>query len=332
MRSCEPERWEASGSPSTLSKDLGVVLLDKDNDSATIRFPAEPLSALLERRLTGACGSDDGGRSVCLNAALEHFAAGGRRVRALICFHAGRCLGLEESDASLAATVCELLHNASLIQDDLLDRTAIRRGASSVWARHGDTVAVCTGDLLLSAAYGLLAELSSTALIGEALQLVHRRTSEVIHGQAAECLRKDEQEDTIDLYEQQAIGKSASLLSLALELPLLLSGRAEFLPKALAAASYFAVAYQIVDDLKDYEQDAEEGSLNLLLLLQRLEGMSLEEARAQAVNLAAARLSAAEVHAGSLPNHCAATLLDYADRLRNSVMCGSSVAMTHRGV
>jgi hypothetical protein len=92
------------------------------------------------------------------------------------------------------------------------------------------------------------------------------------------------------------------------------------------------VAYQIADDLEDYQQDAEEGSLNLLLLLQRLEGLSLEQARTQAMDLAAARLSTAEAHAGSLPNHCAATLLDYADRLRRSLRCGSSLAMTHAGV
>ncbi len=306
--------------------------MNNDHVAPAISFPAEAYSTLLERRLTDACRDPEGRDQVCLDAALEHFAAGGRRVRALICFHAGRCLGLDESDASLAATVCELLHNASLIQDDLLDRTTMRRGARSVWARHGDTVAVCTGDLLLSAAYGVLAQLSSTAMMGEALRLVHRRTSEVIHGQAAECLRKDKQEDTIDLYEQQAIGKSASLLSLALELPLLLSGRSECLPTAHAAASHFAVAYQIADDLEDYQQDAEEGSLNLLLLLQRLEGLSLEQARTQAMDLAAARLSTAEAHAGSLPNHCAATLLDYADRLRRSLRCGSSLAMTHAGV
>ncbi len=308
-----------------------MVLLNNDSVSAAISFPAEALSTLLERRLTDACQDPEDRHSVCLDAALEHFAAGGRRVRALICFHAGRCLGLDESDASLAATVCELLHNASLIQDDLLDRTAMRRGVKSVWARYGDTVAVCTGDLLLSAAYGTLAQFSSTALIGEALRLVHRRTSEVIHGQAAECLEKDEQEDTVAFYEQQAIGKSASLLSLALELPMLLSGRPEFLATAHAAASHFAVAYQIADDLKDYEQDAEEGSPNLVLLLQRREGMSLEEAREQAIELAAARLSAAQAQAACLPNHCAATLLQYANRLHQSMTCDSRNSAAHAG-
>jgi geranylgeranyl pyrophosphate synthase len=108
--------------------------------------------------------------------------------------------------------VCELLHNASLIQDDLLDRTATRRGTPSVWIRYGDTTAVCAGDLMLSAAYCLLADLSSTALIASAIRLVHLRTSEVIFGQASESVEQAEDKNTEVYYERSARGKSASLL------------------------------------------------------------------------------------------------------------------------
>jgi geranylgeranyl diphosphate synthase type II len=253
-------------------------------------------------------------------------------VRAGICLDAGTRLGLEEADAILAAAVCELLHNASLIQDDLLDRTATRRGAPSVWTRYGDSVAVCAGDLMLSAAYSLLADLSCSSLIAQAIRLVHLRTSEVIFGQASQSLQQAENKDTEADYERSARGKSASLLSLALELPLLLSGYREFTPMAHEAASNFAVAYQIADDLNDYDQDAQEGSSNLLLLLMQRKGLTLEQASVQAFELSDARLTCAETQASQLPHQCAATLLQHAARLRQSLAMPITALSARAGV
>lgn len=277
------------------------------------------LSDLLELRLVAACTLPTGVSNLCTSGAIEHFAAGGGRVRANICLDAAIQQGLSEGDAVCLASVCELLHNASLIQDDLLDRTTVRRGAPSIWVRHGDTVAVCTGDLMLSAAYSLLAELSVPAWIGPAIRLVHRRTGEVILGQAAEGSPKPPKSTTAAHYEQLARAKSASLLSLSLELPLLLSGEERFLEIAHSVTSDFAVAYQIADDLADTAQDMLEGSPNLVLLLIERDGLTRPEAYKCATELATERLSSAERLARLLPNNCAATLLLYADRLRNAL-------------
>lgn len=274
---------------------------------------------LLEIRLLAACEISGDATDPCVGAIREHLEAGGARVRAHICLDAGTRLGLQESDALLAAGVCELLHNASLIQDDRLDRTAARRGAPSVWIRYGDTAAVCGGDLMLSAAYCLLADLSSTALIAPAIRLVHRRTSEVISGQVSESLEQVEDKDTEVHYERSARGKSASLLSLALELPLLLSGHSGFMSTAHEAASHFATAYQVADDIEDFDQDSREGSPNLLLLLIQREGLTFEQASIRAVELANSQLTSAETHAGRLPHRCAAALLQHATRLRTSL-------------
>jgi geranylgeranyl diphosphate synthase type II len=308
-----------------------MLLANEDGVSAAKTNSADAFTELLDRQLVAACTAPSENGSACLPVVRDHFAAGGSRVRARICFDAGLRLGLAEDEALLGASVCELLHNASLIHDDLLDRTAKRRSAPSVWARHGDTVAVCTGDLLISAAYRALADMASTRILATALRLVHQRTSEVIHGQAAECLRKREQQDTMCFYEQQAIGKSASLLSLALELPLLLSSHSDDLPTAHGVATHFAVAYQIADDLADYDQDAQEGSPNILLLLQRHDGLPLAQARRQAVEVAAQRLDSAQVQARLLPHDCAATLLYYAEGLRQSMTCSPNLSMTRQG-
>ncbi len=278
------------------------------------------LLAMTERTLISACFSSREVTNACLQAVSLHMAAGGGRVRARICLQAGNALGLSDADSVRIAAVCELLHNASLVQDDLLDRSVLRRGAPCVWVTHGDSIAVCAGDLMLSAAYGLLAEISQPGLLAQALRLVHQRTSEVIFGQAAEGGRKtNKRESTIADYERLARGKSASLLSLSLELPLLLSGDASQLETAHAAACEFALAYQIADDLSDVAQDMQEGSLNLVMLLVEKEGMTQVEAWHAAANIAEERLVSSAAHAARLPNNCAAAMLEHAGTLRHSL-------------
>jgi geranylgeranyl diphosphate synthase type II len=273
---------------------------------------------ILEKMLLSACDAGMEAPDSCLRAIHAHLAAGGGRVRARICLDAGLALGLSEADSVRIAVVCELLHNASLVQDDLLDRSTMRRGFPCIWVTHGDSIAVCAGDQMLSTAYGLLAELSQSRLLAPALRLVHQRTSEVIFGQAAEGTPKSDRESTVAFYDRLAQGKSASLLSLALELPLLLSGNAGLLSTAHLSACDFAVAYQIADDLMDFDQDMQEGSLNLALLLIEHEGLTRDEACRRAVEIAKARLASSIAHAKLLPNDCAATMLRHAETLQST--------------
>jgi geranylgeranyl diphosphate synthase type I len=266
----------------------------------------------LERRLRSACSISKHPTNPCVLAVLEHLEAGGQRVRAKICLDAAMRLALSESDAICLASACELLHNASLIHDDLLDRTPTRRGAPSIWEKYGDTVAVCAGDLLLSAAYRLLSEVSNAALIGPALQLVHLRTEELILGEAAEAVTNADVSDTMSSYEQIAKGKS-------LELPLLLSGNADLQSLAHEAATEFAIAYQIADDFADVIQDAREGSPNLLRMLIETERLTTSEASAKAVELAEARLASMQKLTDLLPNGCANLMLAQAEILRNAI-------------
>lgn len=277
------------------------------------------LDEALELRLRSACSQSPDPANPCLLAAMEHLEAGGRRARANVCMDAGLRLGLSEEDSVCLATVCELLHNASLIQDDLLDRTPSRRGAPSIWNKYGDTVAVCAGDLMLSAAYGALSEISMPALVGPALRLVHLRTRELILGEAAETTAHHAGADTVSCYERLAKGKSASLLSLSLELPLLVSGKAEYQEEAHKAATDFAIVYQIADDLADFAQDQQERSPNLLLMLIEREHLSAADAYATAVDLAAARLASMHKRAEFLPNGCGNLMIVQAEMLRVAI-------------
>jgi geranylgeranyl diphosphate synthase type II len=284
------------------------------------------LDHVLEAQLRSACAASADTTNACLLAVLEHLEAGGRRVRAKICMDAGLRLELSEEDSVCLASVCELLHNASLIQDDLLDRTPTRRGAPSIWDKYGDTVAVCAGDLMLSAAYGVLSELSVPGMIGAALRLVHLRTGDLILGEAAETMTHTVGTDTLSCYERLARGKSASLLSLSLELPLLLSGKAEYQKYAQSAAADFATVYQIADDLADFEQDRQERSPNLLLMLMENEHFTAADAYAAAIDLAAKRLASMQKLTDLLPNGCANLMVAQAEMLRLAITESMQVA------
>ena len=98
-------------------------------------------------------------------AAIYHLRSGGRRVRARLAIQACSALGLSEDDALCIAAVVELLHNASLIHDDLQDQEKLRHGCVTVWTKFGTNVAICTGDLMLSAAYGALCRVSNVQVL-----------------------------------------------------------------------------------------------------------------------------------------------------------------------
>ena len=203
-----------------------------------------------------------------IKAAQYHLEAGGQRVRARLALHACRALGVKSDDAVRIAAAVELLHNASLVHDDLQDDEKMRRGMPTVWAAFGKNVAICTGDLLLSAAYGALAEISDPKLIPSLLRCVHERTTMVIQGQCSELSSKDCAITDVASYEKIVIGKSGALLSLPMELAFIAAGKSQWCHRIQEAAHAFGVGYQMVDDLEDLGNDKIKHNMNIVLVLE----------------------------------------------------------------
>ena len=93
-----------------------------------------------------------------LDEPMRHaLSGGGKRVRPVLCLAAGEALGADPTRVLPAAAAVELVHSFSLVHDDLpaLDNDAERRGRPSVWAQHGEAVAVLAGDALLAEAFRL---------------------------------------------------------------------------------------------------------------------------------------------------------------------------------
>ena len=231
----------------------------------------------------------------------------GSEARAALCLSASLALGLtDESAVRLAASV-ETLHNASLIQDDLQDRDALRRGKTAIWKQFGPDIAINATDLLIATAFELVASASS----GSAHSLVStmsRAIARTLQGQTKDL------DAGRGLNVEQAIAvakeKSGPLFSLSLELPLVLSGHFYFLSMAREAGAAFGIGYQIFDDMHDCTKDRESGNLSNLALLAGSSGDSERLSMESAEDLAHHYLQEAASGAAALPDGCGALLAD----------------------
>jgi len=260
----------------------------------------QSLLAQVEAYIDTLCTSEP---SPLQHAVRDHFSAGGNRLRARLALDAGIALELPKSIIVAVASGCELLHNASLVHDDLQDKDMMRRNAPAIWAAHGADTAICSGDLMLSAAYAALAQAGTHA--ADLIVHTHHRVAHVISGQCDD-LRLAGRCDQPEEYERVAAAKSGPLLALPLELSLLAAGRQKLVEPARRCATFFAISYQMLDDLVDAERDLANGTLNAVAVYA---AAGASDAR-EAVRLKAmAHLTAFEHCAEELPSGLAQTLV-----------------------
>ncbi len=268
----------------------------------TVRTAAPSPGATLEEveaRMRALCGLAEAGP---VSAAIaHHLGAGGGRVRAALGLDAAGRLGLAPATATAIAAGAELFHNASLVHDDLQDRDRERRGAPSVWARFGDAVALCAGDLMISAAHAALASLRPRGGTAPA-EIAHRAVAETARGQAAEIAPGRDEAPDLARYEAVAAAKSGPLLALPVELALAAAGHSDGARRdARRAGDRLAVAYQIADDIADAAADARRPALNAVLVIEAATGRPRAAAAAEAARIARRRLCDTRAEAIALP-------------------------------
>lgn len=232
-------------------------------------------------------------------ALVYHLGTGGGQTRARIALEAGTALALSDDDPMLLAASVELLHNASLVQDDLQDHSEERRGRTSVWKKFGTATAIGLTDYLIASSFQVLGGISAPGRIPALITCLHDAICRTLKGQGMDL--QTSSPASVAACMEVAAEKSGPLFALSLELPLLMAGMDQHRKEARMAASDFGVGYQIYDDLEDFAFDlATEAKANLVLLLH--EEMPLPEARAKAICLAEERLSSAAARASTLPN------------------------------
>ncbi|MFC7237187.1 polyprenyl synthetase family protein [Saliphagus sp. GCM10025317] len=203
--------------------------------------------ALLEERLIEVV---DGVEPEALNDGVRHATlAGGKRVRPTVTVLACETVGGEASDAVDFGVGIELVHTASLVVDDIIDRSALRRGTTSAWSELGYGPAIITSDGLLGEAFALFS--SDPA----AMQVVSEAMVELGVGEATELEAKPETEAE---YMTLARRKTGALFRAAAELGAIAADADTFTVEALGEyAERVGVAFQIRDDVLDAVADPE---------------------------------------------------------------------------
>ena len=180
----------------------------------------------------------------------HHLRSGGKRLRALLTLESAKLTGYKEDnrDINLAACV-ELIHSATLLHDDVIDESELRRGvktANSVW---GNQSSILVGDYLLSRCFEMMVEDGDL----EVLKLLSSTSAKIAQGEVLQLQHKGE----ADLLEETYIDiinlKTASLFSAATKTGACLSGSNEKEKKALESyGRNLGLAFQIADDALDY--------------------------------------------------------------------------------
>jgi len=203
----------------------------------------EQLVQLLERR---------GG--VLKGPAEMMFRSGGKRLRPALVLLSSRLYGSQPDSAISIAAAVEMVHGASLIHDDVIDDTDLRRGQPTMKAMSGNRIAVLLGDLLLCQALLAVAELDRVILV----QVVSQAVADMTAGQILELRYQGNVETQVDHYLRMIEGKTAALMEAGCRLGALLN-QAD--PGQVEACADFGrnlgMAFQISDDVLDIWGDPE---------------------------------------------------------------------------
>ena len=186
-------------------------------------------------------------------AASYQINTGGKRWRPLFLLAVGESLEGNADAIKKLAAATELLHNASLVHDDLQDQDTMRRGQETVWHRFGAETAINLGDFLITSTYLALSEIDAPGKdIARLVAHFARATHRVIAGQSMEIEASRRFNIGTDDYRRIAKGKSGVLMALPVVGAMLLTrASADATENARQAMEWLGVAYQIKDDLDD---------------------------------------------------------------------------------
>ncbi len=203
--------------------------------------------------------------------------SGGKRLRPVVVLLSALANGYRGSEHLKMAAVIEFIHTATLLHDDVVDVSALRRGRETANAQWGNAPSVLVGDFLYSRAFQMLVEIGDMPIMG----LMADATNVISEGEVQQMANAGNPTISEEIYLQVIYRKTAKLFEAAAHTGALLTGS-----ESAAMADYgkhLGMAFQIVDDVLDYQGDAEsigknvgddlaEGKMTLPLIFARDHG------------------------------------------------------------
>ncbi|GGC82794.1 octaprenyl diphosphate synthase [Marinobacter halophilus] len=180
--------------------------------------------------------------------------SGGKRLRPLLVLLASQAVGYNQNEHLKLAAVIEFLHTATLLHDDVVDTSDMRRGRSTANAKWGNAPSVLVGDFLYARAFEMMVELESLPI----MKVLSRATAVIAEGEVMQLMNVKNPDLTEAQYMVVIHNKTAMLFEASSHSGALLAGANPEQEAALKDyGKHLGLAFQLVDDVLDYQGDAE---------------------------------------------------------------------------
>ena len=174
---------------------------------------------------------------------------GGKRLRPMLTLASARLCGYAGTRHVLLAACVEFIHTATLLHDDVVDGSHLRRGSPTANAMWGNQPSVLVGDFLFSRAFQLMVAAESMKVLG----ILADASAVIAEGEIQQLLTSNNTDTTEDAYLEVVMAKTASLFAAACRVSAVIAGRPQAEEEALESyGRNLGIAFQLVDDVLDF--------------------------------------------------------------------------------
>ena len=199
---------------------------------------------------------------VALVDQLSHYIvnSGGKRLRPLLVLLSAKTFNYQGDMHHLLAAIIEFIHTATLLHDDVVDESDLRRGNETANALFGNAASVLVGDFLYSRAFEMMVDVNDMRV----MQILATTTNVIAEGEVMQLMNVHDANTTEAKYLEVIHCKTAKLFEAATQLGAILCDRNEQEVQAMAAyGRYLGTAFQLIDDVMDYTSSSEDMGKNV---------------------------------------------------------------------
>jgi octaprenyl-diphosphate synthase len=186
--------------------------------------------------------------------------SGGKRLRPLLAILSAKALGYQGNAHTTAAAFIEFIHTATLLHDDVVDESDMRRGKATANAAFGNAASVLVGDYIYTRSFQMMTALGSLRI----LELMSDAVNVIAEGEVQQLMNCNDPDTSEDSYMQVIYSKTARLFEAATQVGAILNDAEPEVELALRNyGKYLGTAFQLIDDVMDYTSSGEDMGKNV---------------------------------------------------------------------
>lgn len=206
-----------------------------------------------------------------INKIINYIINGGKKIRPIICILIGHALGFEKTKHINFAALIEFIHIATLLHDDVIDRSKKRRGKKTINNVFGNKTSILIGDFIYSRTFQMMTNLKSMHI----LKIMSNATNTIVKGEILQLINSNNMKINEKIYMKIIYSKTAKLFEAATHVSAILSNANKKQQNSLQKyGKHLGIAFQLINDLLDYTKnkkkdignDLYEGKITLPLL------------------------------------------------------------------